>query len=139
MAGKPATPDAPPAAAVATETPPTQTAPPPPPAEPAASEAPATVRGRYTSLSPRTYRFPGAPITPQHGDVCELPGQELPGDGCWEATTDPVTKLPDNHPSTQPPLLADQDPALIAHSLGEQQEILRQLGLLNDAAGGEQQ
>jgi hypothetical protein len=139
MAGKPATPDAPDAAAVTTETPPTDTPPPTPPAEPADAAAP-TVRGRYISLSSRKYHFPGAPITPEHGDVCDLPGTELPGDGCWEPTTDAVTRLPDNHPDNQPPLLADQDPALIAHSLGEREEILRGLGLLKDEAeGGEQQ
>lgn len=139
MATKSPTPDA--AAPAATETPPTD-APPAstPPAESAAApDAAPTVRGRYISESPRCYHFHGAPITPQRGDVCELPGEQLPADDCWEATTDPVTKLPDNHPDNQPPLLADQDPALIAHSLGEREAILRGLGLLDDQAEGSDQ
>lgn len=79
----------------------------PPPDAPAPEQAPqappaqaaaASTAGvyEYVDLTPRTYQFPGAPLTPQFGDVCALPYD--PGDGCWQPSKKKVTRLADNDP-----------------------------------------
>jgi len=52
---------------------------------------------QYLDDIPRTYTFhDGTVITPQCGDVCEIPYD--PGDKRWGPTKAKVTRLPDNHP-----------------------------------------
>ncbi len=78
---------------VAKTDPPPDAAPPSPP--PAAESAPQAYL--FVGTQPKTYLFPGAgPQSAQYGDVCALPYD--PGDGRWQKTGAPVTRLPDNHP-----------------------------------------
>lgn len=94
------------------------------PASPAPTLSASTFTGRYVGGSARTYRFPGAPITVEPGDVAALPYD--PGDGMWQASTAKPTRLADNHPDSQP---KSPNPADVAHSLAERDAILTRLGV----------
>ena len=110
-----------------------QSAPPAEGEQPAAAKAPASpapaapcgpaVR-QYVGEPGRTYRFPGKPVTVEHGDVVEIPYD--PGDGNWQPTTAKATRLPDNDPSNQPKPPHPED---VAHSLAERDAILGRLGV----------
>jgi len=72
----------------------------PAPAADAPDAAPSPSRPlvrQYLDETPRTYCFTGGTVvTPQRGDVCEIPYD--PGDGRWGETKAKVTRLSDNDP-----------------------------------------
>lgn len=92
----------------------TQSPPPDAPASEQAPQAPAAPPStagvyEYVDLTPLTYQFPGAPLTPRFGDVCDLPYD--PADGRWKPSKAKVTRRADNDPEQAEKNAAEQSAA----------------------------
>lgn len=109
-------------------------APAPPPAPPAPPAAPPAVTVRYVGGVPRKYYWPGATTSVEPGDVVGWPPNVpySPHDADWQlAPGNVITRLPDNHPDN-PNQPQAPDPELVAHSMAERDQIMRDLGLIHD-------